>query len=340
MAFSVLMAHRAGLGYTKALTRLDEFVKIQVDHVVRRSEQAFFARLADFDVTRGLSGTGRYLLARGDTGSEALKVVLRRLVRMTEPIAHKGCTVPGLWAMEGPRQGTPDDTYQDGHLNLGLAHGIAGPLSLLSLAYREGVVVGGHQEAIERLVDIFLDFAMEDQNGVYWPRLLTLDDWRRGAAAEVRSRPSWCYGVPGVTRAIQLAALALDRPHWHTMAQKSLLPLLSTPLEEFGIEDAGLCHGWAGLLHLIRACNSTMHDQRFTELEHRLAERVLRKFDPEYSFAFRTAMLNTPQGADMPGFLDGAGGIALALESYAEGDAAFREADGEPTGWQAALLIS
>ena len=340
MAFAALSAHQAGLGYEKAVGRLDELVRAQVRHVVRGCEEEHFARPADFDLTRGLSGTGRLLLARGEDFEEDLRLVLRTLVRRTEPIDHAGMSVPGLWALGGPRPGPPVDAYRGGHLNLGLAHGIAGPLALLSLSHRHGVVVQGHEEAIERLVDVLLAFAKEDAHGVYWPRLLTLDDWRRGAAREDRSRPSWCYGVPGVTRALQLAALALGRPSWQALAHDSLLSLLTLPLDEFGIADAALCHGWAGMLHLLRVCNSDLGDLRLSRFEDQLAEKALDSFDPEFAFGFRTALLNAPRGADKPGYLDGACGIVLALESYAAGDAAIRGVGGAPANWDAALLIS
>ena len=340
MALASLTAHRAGLGYTKALARTDALVAAQVRHVAAGAEERRFVHLSDFDVTRGLTGTGRYLLARGESLHEELRVVLRALVRMTEPVGHQGTPVPGLWTLQGPRSGPPEEAYRDGHLNLGLAHGIAGPLSLLSLAHHHGVVVEHQEEAVERLARVLLDFVLEDAHGVYWPRLLTLDEWRAGTAKEARSRPSWCYGAPGVTRALQLAADALDRPDWRALAHRSLLSLLSVPAEESGIEDAGLCHGWAGLLHLLRVCNRTLDDPRLTRFEGLLADRVLAAFDPELPFGFRAAMHNAPRGADAPGFLDGAAGIALALQSYAEGDDAARAAGAEPANWEAALLIS
>jgi hypothetical protein len=63
-----------------------------------------------------------------------------------------------------------------------------------------------------------------------------------------------------------------------------------------------------------------------------LAAKTLAQFQPEFRFGFRSTLTNTPQGSDMPGFLQGAGGTALALGAYADGSA---RAD-----WDMPLLLS
>ncbi|MFD0446154.1 lanthionine synthetase C family protein [Streptomyces indonesiensis] len=334
LAFATLMAHRArSAGYINAMAHLDQRVKKQARWMVECSAKARLSALADFDVTRGLSGIGRYLLARGAAGETELRLILSRFVELSQRVPFRGHRVPGWWALEGPRGESPQGDFSDGHLNLGLAHGICGPLVLLATAYSSGVIVEGQREAIEEIVGVLLDSISEDAHGIYWPRLMTLTDWSNQTSSDrYRPRPSWCYGTPGVTRAIQLAALALQNSNWHEIAAQSLLSLLSIPLGEMGIQDASLCHGWASLLHMVRACNHVISDDRLTDFSHRIAERILSELDEEAPFGFRAAMLNVPQGADVPGFLEGATGISLALESYAT--------DSSHPDWEMCMLIA
>ena len=58
------------------------------------------------------------------------------------------------WSGTGPAS-TPDPAWPTGHLNLGMAHGIAGILALLSAAMRVGIRVEGHTEAVSELCAAF-----------------------------------------------------------------------------------------------------------------------------------------------------------------------------------------
>ena len=60
-------------------------------------------------------------------------------------------------------------------------------------------------------------------------------------------RPSWCYGTPGLARAQQLAALAVDDPQRQRRAEEALAGCVAD--EQLSLlGDASLCHGWAGLV--------------------------------------------------------------------------------------------
>ncbi|GAB3474622.1 hypothetical protein GCM10027440_05300 [Nocardiopsis coralliicola] len=61
-------------------------------------------------------------------------------------------------------------------------------------------------------------------------------------------RPSWCYGTPGITRALQLAGLALGDPHRQEHAETTLYRCLSDPAQTAQLVDPPVCHGWAGVL--------------------------------------------------------------------------------------------
>ncbi|MFD0480580.1 lanthionine synthetase LanC family protein [Nonomuraea thailandensis] len=147
-----------------------------------------------------------------------------------------------------------------------------------------------------------------------------------------RSRTAWCYGVPGAARALQLAGMALDRPDWRRFAVDALRSTLTLPDEGHGVQDAGLCHGWAGLLHLTRLVARDADDAELTGAADRLAGQAVDLYDPQAAFGFRAATLHEQDWLDLPGFLEGSAGIALALHAYAADQPA-------ASGWDAALLV-
>ncbi|MFF3393780.1 lanthionine synthetase C family protein [Streptomyces sp. NPDC002669] len=335
LAFAVLFAHRATGGYVSALQGLDgyqrELVRTALPAVPQDSP---LPTIGHYELVRGMTGVGRYLLARAGTCGEELETVLAYLVRLARgEVEHRGHKVPRWWALDAPRIGA-EHRLPDGHLNLGLSHGVAGPLALLSVAWSQGIRVPGQQEAIESAAGLLTRWAVRDEHGVFWPPHLSLDEWLAGpdAFAAPAGWPSWCYGAPGVSRGLQLAGLALDRTDWTGTAKESAERLLALPMERWAVDDHALCHGWAGALHQLGRLNEHIGDQRIEALRDRIAARLVADFDPELPFGHRFTMTKVPFGTDVSGYLDGAAGVALALDSYSVG--------GTPSDWDMPLLLS
>jgi hypothetical protein len=327
LAMAILVAHRATGGYDNALRGLDAYQRRLVRAAVPGLASGPMATNGAFETVRGLAGIGRYLLARGSSCQEELVLLLDCLIAMTADADHRGRRVPRWWALAAPARGQ-EPQFPDGHLNLGLSHGVSGPLALLSLAWSQGVRTDGHREAIESLAGLLTRWAVSDGPGVRWPGYLTLEEWTRGRVTRPRShRPSWCYGAPGVSRALQLAAVALDRADWHAAVRASVLSLLAEPRERWGVEDGALCHGWGGLLHLFGLLNEHLADERLARAADGIAALLTGAFDEQAPFGYRF-----PHRADLSGFLDGAAGIALALDAYAQGTTT--------AGWDMALLVA
>lgn len=343
LAFSTLIASEATNGYLRALEGLDEKVCVEARTMLGIVELSAPARsMGVYDAISGLSGLGRYLLARGDRGRPVLERILAALSAMSRPVTHAGRTVPGLW-VEGPPflDAGPLPAYEHGHLNLGLAHGISGPLALLSLAWRAGVRVENQQEAITELTDLLLRWRGRDGHGSYWPAVVTFQEWVDGEPSPAkRQRPGWCYGTPGVARAVQLAGLALGREDWCEAARDAVLSELALPYAQWGVSDAGLCHGWAGNLVVLQLMNDELKDARISAAIDDIAQLIVSEHSERHPFGFRFPVqfgLETGGSqngvADYPGFLNGAAGVALALDHYAHPVAT-------PPTWTAALLIA
>jgi hypothetical protein len=226
--------------------------------------------------------------------------VLAHLIGLAVPAAADP-SVPGWWCAEGPGH----EEIPGGHGNNGMAHGIAGILSLCALAVCHGVDVPGQQPAIETFSDWL------ELHGGYWT---TRDQLTTTTKPKMpRGRPSWCYGDLGIARARQLAAIALGDRARARSAEDAAVAALDDSVRIGLITDASLCHGWAGLLALTRAIAADSADPgRLSGHLDQLADRVAAGID----------------ALAKPGFLVGRAGARLALEGT------------DVIGWTRALLIT
>lgn len=135
--------------------------------------------------------------------------MLAYLVRLTHPLTTlDGQTLPGWWTPRAPHD-RPSPRWPGGHANLGLAHGITGPLALLATAGRHGVTVAGHADAIDRIWAWLDRWRTGTGPRAWWPETLSTAEHHAGSVRQPGpGRPSWCYGTPGISRALQLAALS------------------------------------------------------------------------------------------------------------------------------------
>ncbi|CAO5152929.1 class I lanthipeptide synthase [Frankia sp. AiPs1] len=238
--------------YRDALTNVDAAVTTLTQRRLTtaraRIQAARRPRLAEFDLVRGLTGLGAYLLRR-DPDHPLLRDVLRYLVALTRPLPAgdaAGPDAPGWWSSDPPPS---HPATGGGHANLGMAHGIAGPLALLALALRAGIIVPGHAKAIERITGWLDAWRQDAPTGLWWPEHLTVTDLHTGRPAQAGpARPSWCYGTPGLARAQQLAALAISDQPRQAAAEHALTACLRDPAQLDRLTDPALCHGWAGVV--------------------------------------------------------------------------------------------
>ncbi|MFC5666537.1 lanthionine synthetase C family protein [Kitasatospora misakiensis] len=321
-------------GYRNALERLDTVLRGQLAGLLATGSATNARRRSAlpveyFDLVSGLTGLGRYFLAE-PAAPDALGDVLRALVAVTEPVRTPDGQLPG-WYSSLPEVGGPPRHV----LSPGLAHGVAGPLALLSLSRQRGHRVPGQEAAVRRIADWLMSWAREDEAGPYWPSLITAAEERADPRPRVRPhRASWCYGAPGVARALQLAGLALGEESWTGRAVDAVHAVHRREGGLDGLFDAGLCHGLAGLARATALVAADASDP----VLHREAEHVIdlirAAYDPATAFGYPVYDPVRRQHRDSPGLLEGAGGVALTLHTH------LAPAQARRAPWDAALLLS
>jgi hypothetical protein len=352
----------AGLGAAATITATDpghyRRMTATVDsQVVRRAAtllSAEQARLegglplgswAAFDSMAGLSGTGRYLLGRylaaqDDAVREMVVAICRYLVQLSKPLTVRGTSLPG-WYVQPDEDQDIAQRLSPG-MSTGLAHGIAGPLSLLATAWQAGVTVSGHEQAIRVIAEWLQARLSRSRYGCYWPGNISPDDEIAGRAdtPPTHRLGSWCWGTPGIARALQLAGRALGQPEWERTAVDAQRALFDRPEQDLQLPDAALCHGLGGLLVATDLIARDSGDPELAAEASRTAEAVLARFDPEARYGYRH-VLPAQEGTvvpDRPGFLNGAAGIALALREYADPGPTDRREPGV-LSWTALLML-
>jgi lantibiotic biosynthesis protein len=237
--------------YAGALDTLDRHVnaltQCRLARAHERIDRAELPAMREYDLISGLTGTGAYLLHRGgDDG--LLKAVLGYLVRLTTSIPSAAGSLPGWWTSHGPSD-RPEPDWIGGHANLGMAHGIAGPLALLSIAARRDIIVSGQLDAIHQIGAWLDSWRIGTDTHTWWPGMISLPEYRDQAVHHASvQRPSWCYGTPGLARAQQLAAIATGNKSRQQSAENALVECLDDPRQLALLTDATVCHGLAGVV--------------------------------------------------------------------------------------------
>ncbi|MEW1912155.1 lanthionine synthetase C family protein [Kitasatospora sp. NPDC085895] len=296
-----------------------------------------------FDVVSGWTGVAACLRVRppGPDRDRASTTLLGWLVDLC-----RGCPDPdGLPAWHTPHALIADEAmrakYPGAVANCGLAHGITGPLALLALVHADarGPAVPGHTEAIRRAASWLAAQHVADARGGGYPSVAAYPPAVEEPSAAVPgarapaptpARDAWCYGSPGVARALWLAGTALGDSGLTAAATAALRTALARPIAWRRVDSPGFCHGVAGLLQITLRFAADTGDEAIGAAAHRLVDQLLGEYRPRSPFGYRSV---EPDGtrADRVGLLEGTPGIALAL---------LAAATPEPPAWDRFFLLS
>ena len=168
------------------------------------------------------------------------------------------------------------DIYMKGNFNLGLSNGIGGILAALSIALMEGIEIAGQRKAIERILEDYKRFHYVDNNGaVYWPGIIKFEDYISGQCKIDGRRAGWCYGSPGIARAMYMAGNAIGDKEAIELSLKAIDGLCNMKEEEWMLISPTICHGYAGLLTAVQAMYKDTGNVKYRECADRIMEIIL-----------------------------------------------------------------
>jgi hypothetical protein len=258
-----------------------------------------------------------------------LKRVLRYLVDLCHERQVGEFAVPGWYLPAFPSAEPIDGQALAGSFNLGMSHGITGAFALMALSLQNGIEVPRQRDVMQRIGDLLIHWKLEDEYGIYWSHEITLEEHVTGVRHPAKGREAWCYGTPGVARALWLAGEALDNPEWREVALEAMRSVFRRPVREWGLESATYCHGLAGLLQITQRFYVESGAEDLGAQRDRLVEEILRLYQTEAAFGFYE--IEQGQLRNYPGLLDGAAGVLLTLLSMRATEA---------PDWDAVFVVS
>jgi hypothetical protein len=134
--------------------------------------------------------------------------------------------------------------YPSGRADLGVAHGVAGPVALLGGICGAGVEQATARPLLEGAVSWLLAHSVPTEAGPTFPV------WVAPGFQPSPARCAWCYGDPGIAAALLLAARGVGDAGWEQTAVALACRAAERPAAETGVVNANFCHGAAGLAHL------------------------------------------------------------------------------------------
>src|SRR5208282_3203234 len=132
------------------------------------------------------------------------------------------------------------------------------------------------------------------------------------SAPDGPSRCAWCYGSPGIARALWLAGVALDRQDYCDLAVSAMKAVFRRPVAARRINSPTFCHGVAGLLAIALRFSHDEGGTTFSDDIGALVQQLLDSYQPLSLLGFRH-IETADNEMDQPGLLEGAPGVALAL---------------------------
>jgi lantibiotic modifying enzyme len=195
--------------------------------------------------------------------------------------------------------------------------------------------VSGLTEAIRLVSDWLVKNRTKPETEMNWPYFVPLVRNQNELTPDTTSplapsKTAWCYGSPGVAKALWFAGKSLDDKSLIDLSIAAIKNALAKPAAERHISGVSLCHGNAGLLQLALRFGRDSEDTELLDHVSNLVQQIVDEYDEASILGFRIP--NSVGGYfDRPSFLEGAAGAVLALLSATT--------EIEPT-WDRILLMS
>ncbi len=317
-------------GYYNRFLKTVENLTLEIakDYIKRCQVNISNLRDYHYDLVSGLTGVGMYLLWDEDINNrkeEVLKSILDYFVCLCRDNLYQGSIVPG-WHIKYENQTREIDceNFSNGNLNFGMAHGILGPLLVLSEAYKKRIIVEGQTEAIKKILDVYMRFKILGIDGVYnWPSQLRIEDFiDNNCIDRVRQpRASWCYGNTGISRALYLVSKNVGDDELLHFSINNLLHIANLDNKKYLLESPIICHGYAGVLAILNLLYREMGHPVLKNKIHELIAEIIKLYDDNFSYGFMNCGTVDKDGIKVKEYieffdmLNGATGVVLALIS-------------------------
>lgn len=205
----------------------------------------------------------------------------------------------------------------DEDCNLGLSHGIASIIVLLSKLLHSGINTANTTRLLDGTITYLLSLQSNRSDSLsVFPNT--------SESIGYNSRLAWCYGDLGISMALLQAGISSQNENWIRQAMTILRrTTLRTNLEANFVSDPFFCHGAIGIAHIFNRVYQYSKEESFLVSSRYWANIALEMIE--------TQNILSDQSIVAPDLLDGFAGLGLSLIALVS--------DIEPQ-WDACLLLS
>lgn len=259
--------------------------------------------VAHYDVVSGLSGALNYI-ADFDylEAKETVEKIIAFFGQCSSEYENNNVFVPKWHIRPELLFHYGKESFPEGNMDFGLAHGIAGPMMALSKTYKNNKDIR-IPAIIEQLIALYWEYKYIYNGIAYWPAHLSLNSYRdhKVARNEVVFAPSWCYGNWSESLALKNAAESVGN---HSIMKFATNNLRLCYCQDFKYSEPVICHGYGGNIVMLTKLFS--NDAAFREKINCLTQNVLQFYDTQDANLFLGL-------EDSDSILTGCGGVVLAL---------------------------
>lgn len=278
-----------------------------LDVLLAESAQHFL-EISDFDFFRGASGIITYML-QFYPNDEVLSNYVMALYEKAVWNEY-GC----YWIFYSFDPEVRTFTYREDLVNLGLAHGVSGIISVLAELYKKGV----EQKKCYEMIKGAIKYLGKIQNHDHKSQFPPIFD--QNNSSQETSRLGWCYGDSALGLCILKAAQYCGNKAWYDFGENICMRSTKRKIDESLLEEHGICHGYFGAMHIYGKLYKETQKNIYKDAKEYWFEVGISERDFNVN---SLGFYQTDYGADyIPekkatyGLIQGLSGVLLCLLSY------------------------
>lgn len=225
----------------------------------------------NYDYLHGGLGACLYFLER--TPSPQIADYLVQIVEQLSAVAVRFRNGDITWKFDnfGSRSPQESNVY-----NLGLSHGTASIVAILSLLYEKGYA----RERCAELINGNLQWMWRVKNKKtksVFPNTVT------DIPTDQESRLAWCYGDLGIANTFLLAGEKLQNDAWKNIAEQTILHSVARRGSDALMNDAPFCHGTSGASYFFQQFSKKIVHPTLHEADDFWFQKTVKSAQPENS---------------------------------------------------------
>lgn len=278
-----------------------------------------FLKEGDYDYLHGGLSACLYFLER--TPSLQLTSYIEQMVEQLSAIAVRFPNGDITWKFLNFNKYTLATAPK---YNLGLSHGTASIVAILSLFYEQGYAHERCKELIEGNLQWLWRVRNKASNSIF-PNVVSDE------LEDQESRLAWCYGDLGIANTFWLAGDKLQNQVWKDIAKQTILKAATRTDDDVRINDAPFCHGAVGASYIFRKFAKRLQDPILEKIADWWLQKTFEYLQPETSQDVFLSHRGSGEGYESNlSLLDGEASVGIALLSKM----------GASTAWDRFLLLS